>query len=372
MIKKILTLLLLTGITTVAGAQGIVLSTPEGQVLENGQVIEVAGQPDDEAIKAYLHVKNNADTDMDILVKREVNALPDETENSFCWGICYMPSVDSAIYPVTVLSGETNTDFYGQFNPEGQAGTASISYYFFDTAAPQQGVGIEVHYISETTVSHLQLSTEAEGVLYDGQTILVEGTFEEDDVKAYINVENTGDEALDVKVFRRQNSLVDDTENSFCWGLCYMPQVDTSTVSLTLEPGVVNTDFYGTYTHNQHSGTSSVTYVFYDMNNPQDSASVEVQYKVATNSLEETLAAALQVYPNPANQVLITKLKAIPDADVRVVVIDMLGNLVYESVLAAGTTEKRIVTQSWAPGFYHYQLMLGNRVILQKKIMVTH
>jgi hypothetical protein len=104
-----------------------------GTNVSNGEVT-ISGIPSAEYIKVVLNITNNAATPIDIKVRRNVRENLEGTLNLFCLGNCYDPSVNESPVAFTLASGATtgNDDFYMQFFPEGQTGTAKIVYDIFN------------------------------------------------------------------------------------------------------------------------------------------------------------------------------------------------------------------------------------------------
>jgi|GEM_PF-168148 hypothetical protein len=128
----------------------------------------------------------------------------------------------------------------------------------------------------------LQFITEDEGVLEDGQVITVTGSPDEGLISAYIDVKNTGSEALDLKVRRQVHETVEGSVNMFCWGVCYAASVDTALQSITLGSGEVSSDFYGDYVPGGAVGVTKISYFVYDINNTENEVEVEVHYNTQT------------------------------------------------------------------------------------------
>ncbi|GAB1404234.1 MAG: T9SS type A sorting domain-containing protein [Lentimicrobiaceae bacterium] len=123
--------------------------------------------------------------------------------------------------------------------------------------------------------------------------IEVFSTPDTDPVEVPLVVSNFGNGDLEVKVKRYDISLPENTQASFCWGTyCYPSQVFESPEPVIIPLGGSETSFHGDYKHNGNEGNSRVRFTFFDVNNPADSSSLIVQYRVYTineHSFEVTL-----------------------------------------------------------------------------------
>lgn len=149
--KLVFLLLAIMSLTTTSMAQNLSLSN-DGGPLTPDQTIHIWGDSGQfNTIYCYLHVTNNSASDMEVLMKKiEVNVLAG-TENSFCWGGCYGPSV--FVSPTSVAIGAAQTDlssFSGDYWPKGQLGQSTIRYTFFDKNNVNDSVSIIVVYGSGT------------------------------------------------------------------------------------------------------------------------------------------------------------------------------------------------------------------------------
>jgi hypothetical protein len=79
----------------------------------------------------YLNVTNNTDQDINLYVRRIINSEVASSANSFCFGICYPVTTDTSLNSVLVTPGHSTT-FSGDYSPNSNPGTTSITYEFYD------------------------------------------------------------------------------------------------------------------------------------------------------------------------------------------------------------------------------------------------
>ena len=357
-------------------AQSLELSTDNDGTLNNEQAVTFEGGPDESTVYAYVFVKNISDEPVDIMVRREEVDLVDGTVNSLCWGSCFAETVDTSLWSITVEPGETSDQFYGDYKPKGNTGTSIIKYYFYDERNPDDEISVEVHYeITENTnESTLTLiHPDSEEVIDYEETLIVNGSMDESLVKARVNIRNDDEIPIDIKVRRVENSLIPETDNYFCWGACFGSSVDTSTMSLTLEPGEVSEEFYGDYMHKGNEGTSSISYYFYDERNPDNETGIKIHYKVESTGIEDMdFISELQVFPVPADHVLKFRInwKQKPD-NAHINIFDRSGKKIFtQSVESA--QEIKINTTQLNNGIYFYRITEKNNVIAADKILIAH
>ncbi|MGM0567215.1 MAG: T9SS type A sorting domain-containing protein, partial [Bacteroidota bacterium] len=357
-------------------AQSLELSTDNDGALDNEQAVTFEGSPEESTVYAYVFAKNISDEPVDVMVRREEVDLVDGTVNSLCWGSCFAETVDTSLWSITIEPGETSDDFYGDFKPKGNTGTSVIKYYFYDERNPDDEVSVEVHYeITENTnESTLTLiHPESEEIIDYEETLVVNGSMDESLVKARVNIRNDDEIPIDIKVRRVENSLIPETDNYFCWGACFGSSVDTSTISLTIEPGEVSEEFYGDYLHEGHEGTSSVSYYFYDERNPENETGIEIHYKVESTGIEDLDAIKeLQVFPVPADRFLKFRInwKQNPE-NAQINIFDRTGKVILTKPVD-NAQETKINTAKLKNGIYFYSITEQNKVIATDKFVVAH
>lgn len=355
--------------------QDLVLSTEEEGELEDGQVITVTGSPDDDLITARIDVTYTGPDSLSVRVRRVENNLVEGTTNYFCWGLCYTPMVDTSSRIITIQSGETSSEFYGDYQPKGNAGSSSITYYFYNPENPNQEVGVEVHYKAEaSTPASIELSTEQHGMLEDGEMITINGTVDSSLLISYITVHNTGQDTLDILACRIENSIVENSVNYFCWGSCYLPSVDTAGTSVKIAPGESSDQFSGEYEPHEQSGTSSITYCFFEKGNPDNQVTVEVQYKVSSSGIRDVskYISSLHTYPVPADGQLFVDYEFKESAIASYRLSNMAGAAVRQGTIQTQSGKLLIKTDNLQNGMYLLTIMMNNLPVSTQKVIVSH
>ena len=144
MIKKLLILTSFVMAALFTNAQSLSL-THDGTPLEPFEEVTIHGEANNTDMVIELDVTNNSSDSIAVLVKKVENYLVDSTENTFCWGQCFLPWIYQSPNPIVIGAGATNDiDFSGHYNPKSNAGESSISYVFFDEADPNDSVSLSI------------------------------------------------------------------------------------------------------------------------------------------------------------------------------------------------------------------------------------
>ncbi len=121
--------------------------------------------------------------------------------------------------------------------------------------------------------------TDTLGADITGDTLTVSGTTDITTLTAYVYITNNSASSINVKVRKKEISIIGGSVNYFCWGLCFGPTVYESPNPISIPSGATNnSDFYGDYLSNGNVGTSIIAYTFFDSDSPKDTARVTVKY----------------------------------------------------------------------------------------------
>ncbi|MCX6235688.1 MAG: T9SS type A sorting domain-containing protein [Bacteroidetes bacterium] len=198
-----------------------------------------------------------------------------------------------------------------------------------------------------------------------------------DVINAYIYIKNTTGESIDIKVKKIVQDTMPGTTNTFCWGgSCYPPTTYVSPGSTTIGPGITNTtDFSGDYFCNGVLGTSKIWYVFFDERDPNDSASVLVNFIAGYAGLTDDLKKKIELseaFPNPASNS--TSFNYSLPSGIKngsLVVRNLLGSKVKETIITGQQGKFVLNTSDLQKGIYLYSLIVDNQTILTRKLLVN-
>ena len=187
-------------------------------------------------------------------------------------------------------------------------------------------------------------------------------------------IKNNSSSTISVKVKKVENNIVSGSINTFCWGQCFSPATYVSPNPISIDGGAVNkNDFHGDYSPNGNKGTSVITYVFFDADNPTDSAYVTVLYKVnLDNILYINDANTFRVYPNPANDyVNISCNSKYNNSSAKIIIYNALGSVVRKIQITDKQRNVAVSVNGFKSGIYFCKLMDENDIAV-KKIIVKH
>jgi hypothetical protein len=117
----------------------------EGGAISHDTIIELIATPDTMSMKAHILMSNISTDTIWLLVKKEVIEQLADTYNTFCWiDLCYPPDVILSPVPMPVAPGATTTetDFYTEYIPNGQAGNTFIRYTLYNRDYPADSISV--------------------------------------------------------------------------------------------------------------------------------------------------------------------------------------------------------------------------------------
>ncbi|MBW7846904.1 MAG: T9SS type A sorting domain-containing protein [Bacteroidales bacterium] len=214
--------------------------------------------------------------------------------------------------------------------------------------------------------------------LANGQEVEIVSELNEDpyyEMIAFAQVKNNTDREVSVMVRRITHSVVDGTENQFCWSACYPPFVDVSSVPYPIPGNEMTPEgiFSGHYLPQSKTGTSVLEYSFFIEGDPNDSISFVVKFKVEAVGLADRKekASISNAYPNPANGMVNFDLDlGNNERNARLVIQNLLGQPLLEQVIEPGAKHLSIPVSELREGVYFYTLYIDNKNIVSKKLVI--
>lgn len=192
-----------------------------------------------------------------------------------------------------------------------------------------------------------------------------------------ILIKNTSEKTIRVKVKRVANNINSGQSSYFCVGrTCFEETVDEIPGVRILEPGMVLEDFRSVLKAGLTESQSTITYCFYNADNPSDSVCQEVTYLVEDSNLRGLLfynddIRISEVYPNPIDDIALFDYDLInQNSKAKLIIHDVLGTVVGEYPLFGYENSLKISTQHFTPGVYFYTLHIDNNNLITKKMVV--
>lgn len=199
------------------------------------------------------------------------------------------------------------------------------------------------------------------------------------DIESHVVIQNVGNYAMDVMVKRldvNYNALTDS--NAICWGICFSTDVSVSPpgTEKTLQPGEKSgmADFVG-HVYPDMDGiplAGDITYVFFDMNNPNDSVAHTVRYEVTSNFDQPEIKKreVLDLYPNPARQRINLNYDLTGYSSASIELINLVGSRVFFRELPTRQDELRLDVSALPRGVYFYNLRADGKALRSRKLVL--
>jgi hypothetical protein len=93
-----------------------------------------------------VDVFNNTATDKNVIMFRKINILAPLHESSFCWDLCYGPTVDTCGTSVLIPAGTSVANAIADLQPNGGYGISRVTYCWYDVNNNADSVCLEFYY----------------------------------------------------------------------------------------------------------------------------------------------------------------------------------------------------------------------------------
>jgi hypothetical protein len=193
--------------------------------------------------------------------------------------------------------------------------------------------------------------------LSNGDTIVVTGP-DTLYMEAGILVENISAVGKLVKVESFDLTVVPGAESFMMWGTIEYPPFTTLTAyGDSVSAFMTNNTFMSGYMSFGTPGTSWYKYIFFDENNPSDSAWAVIQYNsLAVTGIEENLFSEASVYPSPGSGMLNVLFSPVAKSNCIAEVFNSTGDLVVWRSIDASTELFCIDITKFRAGIYFLKL----------------
>ncbi|MCF8373385.1 MAG: T9SS type A sorting domain-containing protein [Bacteroidales bacterium] len=186
-----------------------------------------------------------------------------------------------------------------------------------------------------------------------------------------MKVRNSGSSNLSV-VFKKKNlTSVACATNDFCVGFNCYPATSMFSNPFVVMAGMLQTEETSChYRPHGYAGSSTIRYTFYDQNNPNDSASVIVEF-VVTSQINEANVSALEVYPNPAVNMVNFDYRINSTNDSWFTLYNMLGNAVKSVCLEESSATISVPVDDLEAGIYFYSVSVNGKAIKTSRLIIN-
>lgn len=222
----------------------------------------------------------------------------------------------------------------------------------------------------------LSLSFTNGDPINSGSTVQFVGDPSDETIYAYINITNLTAIAKTVSIKKviHEGDTIPGTWNTFCWGVCYSDTTYISPFPQTIQPGITSDGFSGDYSPKNHLGISTISYVFFNVDDRNDSVSVVVEFKASPASVgnePDGLVKFSGAYPNPAvNDVYVEYSIPVTFNRASIIISNMLGSRVKEVSLTERSGKASITVTDLTNGIYFYSLIADDQLLQTRKFVV--
>jgi len=219
------------------------------------------------------------------------------------------------------------------------------------------------------TSQNIQLLTNQNSILANGDTITVSGTPQTSELIAYVKVKNISLTTVEVSCRKWLVNVVTGSTNVFCWaGLCYPPYISVSQTMNILPDDIVN-DFSGHYYPNGINGISYIMYTF-DVRGG-DTAWFYVKYDATGQQISSnTVSKLFKPYPNPASKEVNIPFNLSTRVNAQVEIYDILGKKQQSLPIKTNANVLTIPITWLKDGIYFVQLVSDGKIIGTEKIVI--
>lgn len=190
----------------------------------------------------------------------------------------------------------------------------------------------------------------------------------------FLGLNNTTNSVVQIKVKKIINYALNGSDVSFCFaGNCFDPSVFVSPTTASINSNTTDNSFSADYSGNGISGNTSVTYAFFNINSPGDTAKVTINYttSVGVNEISKADITFSDAYPNPANNstsIAYTLPKTTKTSSIRIS--NILGSKVAEIAIQDLNGKKTIDLSDYNKGIYFYSLIVNDKIFFTRKLIV--
>lgn len=194
-------------------------------------------------------------------------------------------------------------------------------------------------------------------------------------IKAPVRFKNTSEKPITL-IIRKVNGQIGSTQkNYFCLDNNCLDQKVEDYI-LKIESGQVLSGFQIVLEAGLVSGESSLKYVAYSKSNPSLSVEFELNFSVEEKPEKQNIYSSRfvtlhDVYPNPVVDQAVVDYKIMNDQiKAKIVVHNILGNVVGEYSLPSLENFVRVKTDDLSAGIYFYTLYVDNEGVMTRKLIV--
>jgi hypothetical protein len=194
-------------------------------------------------------------------------------------------------------------------------------------------------------------------------------------IKVPLRFKNTSDKPITL-IIRKVDEQIGSTQKKyFCIdNNCLDSKVEDYIIKV--EPGQSINNFFIVLEAGLTENESSLRYLAYNKSNPAQSMEVDLNFAVEEKPDKATIynsrfITLYDVYPNPAVEAAFLDYRLANDqVNAKILVHNILGNIIGEYTLSALENRVRIKTEDQSAGIYFYTLYVENEGVMTRKLIV--
>lgn len=212
----------------------------------------------------------------------------------------------------------------------------------------------------------------AQNLAITGGDFYISGPATSPRLESHLEVENSANNAITVLLNCDKSQMVFGHQTYYCWALCYDTTVCTAPDPLTVQGRTTDMSSFHSYLYpNNIAGTSTISYTFFNQNDPSDSASASITYDVLSNGVNEVERGFLSpASPNPAVSFASINYNLPTLGNGHVYMYNVLGVMVKDYVLTNKQSMLVMNTEELNPGIYTYTLVNDGRIVSSNRLIV--
>jgi len=198
-----------------------------------------------------------------------------------------------------------------------------------------------------------------------------------DQVKTLIKLKNVSDRTLHILVRRDEAQIGSSQKTYFCWaGDCTEPEGNQMFISQIIKPGEILETFSSVLYAGLDETVASLSYTFYDRDNPTDFVEVHLSYTIKDQvnqglMYNSNLIRLSDIYPNPVSEMVFLDYMIYDEVtSAKIVFHNVLGSVVGKYELNPLERLMKINTMEFKPGVYFYTLYVENEGKVTKKLVI--
>jgi hypothetical protein len=222
---------------------------------------------------------------------------------------------------------------------------------------------------------------EPAGAIVNGTTITVNSTSGVVEALHELWVINNSTGQMKINCKRYEVSVTPYTKNYFCWYLC-LNEVSAGAAPLLthpsstaqcpyMAPGDTLPSFSAHHKPQSNSGVSTYRYVFYDVDNTNDSSYVDIVFDIALGVNNITPAAELKMYPNPASESTTLSYSLPAGQNHSVIIYDALGQKVAEYKISTIAGTIQLDLSEIREGIYFVALLENGKAVQTRRLLIN-